>query len=90
VSEELRPRDLEPGQHTVTVEVALGCHHPERLGELLAAMTAQLEHVGPPVGAQLAQRVIGVTVTVKATTERAAREFATRELLEEMEGLGLV
>jgi hypothetical protein len=49
-------------------------------------MSAHVEVLGSPVGAELAQRVIGVTVTVKATTERAAREIATRVLLDEMEG----
>jgi hypothetical protein len=90
VSEELRPHNLEAEQHTITLEVAMGLHHPERLGELLAAMSAHLEVLGSPVGAELAQRVIGVTVTVKATTEKAAREIATRVLLDEMEGLGLL
>jgi hypothetical protein len=90
VSEELRPRNLEPEQHTITVEVALKLHHPERLGELLAVLRARLEFLEPPVGVESAQRVIGVTVTVKATTEQAAREIATRVLLEEMEGLGLL
>jgi hypothetical protein len=76
--------------HTVTVEVALGWGEHERLGELLAALDARPEFLGPPVGAEVNRRVIGVTVMVKARTERAAQEIATVTLLDEMQKLGLV
>jgi hypothetical protein len=42
------------------------------------------------VGADLGQRAIGVTVMVKARTEKAAQEIATRALLDEMVKLGLI
>jgi hypothetical protein len=76
--------------HPATVEVALDGDDHECLGELLAALDARSEFLWPPVGADLGQRVIGVTVTVRARTEKAAQEIATRVLLDEMEKLGLV
>jgi len=42
------------------------------------------------VGADLGQRAIGVTVMVKARTEKAAQEIATWALLDEMVKLGLI
>jgi hypothetical protein len=76
--------------HSVTVEVVLDWDDHGRLGELLVALDARPEFLGPPVGAEVGERVIGVTVMVKARTEKAAQEIATRALLEEMEKLGLV
>jgi hypothetical protein len=76
--------------HPVTVEVALGWDDHERLGELLAALDARPEFLWPPVGADVGERVIGVTVMVKARTEKAAQEMATRALLDELEKLGLI
>jgi hypothetical protein len=76
--------------HTVTVEVVLGGDDDGRLGELLAAVDARPEFLGPPVGAEAGRRVIGVTVMVKARTEKAAQQIATVTLLDEMVKLGLV
>ena len=76
--------------HPATVEVALDWDDHERLGELLAALDARPEFLWPPVSADVGQHVIGVTVTVKARTEKAAQEIATRALLDEMEKLGLI
>jgi uncharacterized protein YciI len=76
--------------HSVTVEVALDWDDHERLGEFLAALDARPEFLGPPVGADGGQRVIGVTVMVKARTEEAAQEIATLALIDEMEKLGLI
>ena len=76
--------------HSATVEVALDWDDHERLGELLAALDARAEFLWPPVSADVGQRVIGVTVTVKARTEKAAQEIATLALLDEMEKLGLI
>ena len=63
---------------------------PVRLTELLAALDARPKSVGLLEGADLGRRVIGVTVMVKARTEKAAQEIATRALLDEMEKLGLI
>lgn len=76
--------------HPITVEAALDRDDYERLGELMAALDARPEFLWPPVGANLGPRVIGVTVMVKARTERAAQEIATVVLLDEMQKLGLV
>ena len=76
--------------HAATVEVALDWDDRECLGELLGALDARSEFLWPPVGADLGQRVIGVTVMVKARTEKAAQEIATLALLDEMEKLGLI
>ena len=43
-----------------------------------------------PVKAQMLMRQIAVTLTVKAPTEKAARETATCVLIDEMVKLGLV
>lgn len=79
-----------PGEHSITVEVALDWDNHGRLGELLAALGARLEFPGPAVGAEVNRRVIGVTVTVKARTETTAQEIATEAVLDEMAVLGLV
>ena len=76
--------------HTVTVEVVLGSDDPGRLGELLAALNARPEFLGPPMAADVGRRVIGVTVKVKARTEDAAQQIATVTILDEMRRLGLV
>ena len=76
--------------HPATVEVALDSDDHERLGELLAALDGRPEFLWPPVSADVGERVIGVTVMVKARTEKAAQEIATRALLDEMEKLGLI
>jgi hypothetical protein len=76
--------------HTVTVEVAVDWDDPERLTELLAALDARPESLGLLVGAHVRRRVIGVTLTVKARTEKAAQKIATVALIDEMGKLGLV
>ena len=54
------------------------------------ALDARSEFLWPPVGADVGQRVIGVTVMVKARTEKAAQEIATLALLDELEKLGMI
>ena len=76
--------------HTVTVEAAVGWDDPEHLAYLLAALDTCPESLGPPRGGHVRRRVIGVTLTVRATTEKAAQEIATRVLIDEMVKLGLV
>jgi DNA-binding MarR family transcriptional regulator len=76
--------------HTVTVEAAVDWDEPEHLAYLLAALDACPESLGPPVGSHVRRRVIAVTLTVKAPTGKAARETATRLLIDEMVKLGLV
>jgi hypothetical protein len=76
--------------HSATVEAVLGWDDQERLGELLAALDARPEFLWPPVSAEVGQRVIGVTVMVKARTEKRAQEIATTALIDEMEKLGLI
>ena len=76
--------------HSATVEAVLDWDDQERLGELLAALHARPEFLWPPVSADVGQRAIGVTVTVRARTEKAAQEIATRALIDEMEKLGLL
>ena len=76
--------------HSVTVEVVLGLDEHGRLGELLAALDARSEFLGPPMGAEVGRRVIGVTVKVKARTENMAQQIATVTILDEMQKLGLV
>jgi hypothetical protein len=76
--------------HSVTVEVVQDLDDHGRLRELLAALDTRPEFLGPPVGANLGERVIGVTVMVKARTEKAAQQIATVTLLDEMQKLGLV
>jgi hypothetical protein len=77
-------------EHTVTVEVVAEWDDHERLAELLEALDAHPELLGPAVGAELRQRVIGVTVTVEAKNEEAAQEIATVAVIDEMKKLGLV
>ena len=76
--------------HPVTVEVALDWDDHERLGELLAALDARPEFLWPPVGADVGQRAIGVTVTVKARTEGGPgdRHPGTRRRMEKLGLLG--
>jgi hypothetical protein len=76
-------------EHTITVE-ARAEWQDDHLAELLEAMDARPELLGRAVGVNVRQRVIGVTVTVKAKTEKVAQEMATLALIDEMQGLGLV
>jgi hypothetical protein len=76
--------------HTVTVEAAVSSDDPEHLADLLAALDGCPESVGPPVGGHVRRRVIGVTLTLRAASQKAAQEIATRLLIDEMVKLGLV
>ena len=76
--------------HTVSVEAAVAWDDPEHLAHLLAALDACPESAGAPVGCHVRRRVIGVTLTVRAASEKAAQEIATRLLIDEMVKLGLV
>jgi hypothetical protein len=76
--------------HSARVEVVLDWDDQEHLGALLAALDAREEFLWPPVGAEVGQRVISVTVMVKARTEKRAQEIATMALIDEMEKLGLI
>jgi hypothetical protein len=76
--------------HTVPLEVAVDWDDPESLIGLLAVLDARPESLQLPVGAHVRHHVIGVTLTVRAATEKAAQEIATRVLIDEMGKLGLV
>ena len=76
--------------HTVTVEVAVEWDDPVHLTGLLAALDARPEPLALPVGAHVRRGVIGVRMTVKARTEKAAQAIATVLLIDEMSRLGLV
>ena len=76
--------------HAVPLEVAVDWDDHESLIGLLAALDARPESLQLPVGAHVRHHVIGVTLTVRAATETAAREIATRVLIEEMGELGPV
>jgi phosphate starvation-inducible protein PhoH len=89
-SRRVEHRAPEPGEHTVTVEVVAEWDDHERLADLLKALDAHPELLGPAVGADVRQRVMGVTVTVEARTEKAAQEIATLALLDEMQRLGMI
>jgi hypothetical protein len=82
-------RAAELDEHTVTVEVAADWQGDEPLADLLVALDAHHELLGAAVGADVRQRVIAVTVTVRAKTEKVAQEIATRALADELRGLGL-
>jgi hypothetical protein len=75
--------------HTVTVEVAVDWDDPVKLSDLLAALDARPEPLAVPVAAHVRRRVIGVTMTVKARTQKAAQAIATVALIDEMVKLGL-
>ena len=90
-SERRAPEGMPRGiAYTVTVEAAVGWDDPEHLAYLLGALDACPESLGPPVGTLVRRRVIGVTLTVKAATEKAAQEIVTRLLIDQMVELGLV
>ena len=76
------------GRHTVEVEVSpVTWGDDDRLGDLLNALTARPELLGPAVSADLSRRAIGVTVTVEAGDPMAARTIAARALAEEIAAL---
>jgi hypothetical protein len=77
-------------EHTITVEARAEWGDDDHMGDLLHAMDARPDIFGRPVGAKVRMSVIGVTVTVKAKTEKVAQETATIALIDEMKGLGLV
>ena len=77
-------------EHTITVEARAEWGDDDHMVELLHAMDARPDLSGRAVGAEVRMCVIGVTVTVKAKTEKVAQEVATIALIDEMKGLGLV
>ena len=77
-------------EHTITVEARADWGEDDHTRELLRAMDARPDLFGRAVGGIVRKCVIGVTVRVKAKTEKAAQEMATLALLDEMKGLGLV
>jgi hypothetical protein len=77
-------------EHTITVEARAEWGDDDHMVELLHAMDARPDLFGRAVGATVRRCVIGVTVKVKAKTEKAAQEMATLALLDEMKELGLV
>jgi hypothetical protein len=76
--------------YTVPLEFAVDWDDPEPLIGLLAALDARPESLQLPVGAHVRRHVIGVSLTVTASTEEAAQEIATRVLIDEMGRLDLV
>jgi hypothetical protein len=79
------------GLHTVEVEVSpVAWGDDDRLGDLLDALDARPELLGPAVGVDLSRRAIGVTVTVAAGDPEAARTVAARALDEEIIALRFV
>ena len=85
-----RPESAGLPEHRITVEARAEWGDDDHMVELLHAMDARSDLFGPAVGATVRKCVIGVTVTVKAKTEKAAQETVTLALLDEMKGLGLV
>ena len=77
-------------EHTITVEARAEWGDDDHMVELLHAMDARSDLFGPAVGATVRKCVIGVTVRVKAKSEKVAQEMVTVALLDEMKGLGLV
>lgn len=78
-------------EHTVTVEVAATAwEEDDHLVDLLVALDARPELLGPAVAGDVHRRIVAVTVTLEAPTAKIARELANRALLEEMLSLGLV
>ena len=77
-------------EHTITVEARADWGDDDHMVNLLHAMDARPDLFGRAVGAKVRMSVIGVTVTVKAKTEKVAQETATIALIDEMKALGLV
>jgi hypothetical protein len=77
-------------EHTITVEARADWGDDDHMVDLLHAMDERSDLLGRAVGAIVRRCVIGVTVTVKAKSEKAAQEVATLALLDEMKELGLV
>ena len=76
-------------EHTITVEARAEWGEEDHMTDLLHAMDARPDLFGRAVGARV-RTIIGVTVTVRAKTEKVAQEMATIALIDEMKGLGLV
>ena len=76
-------------EHTITVEARAEWGEEDHMTDLLDAMDARPDLFGRAVGARV-RTIIGVTVTVRAKTEKVAQETATIALIDEMKGLGLV
>ena len=87
---EERPESVGLPEHTITVEARAEWGDDDHMVELLHAMDARSDLFGPAVGATVRKCVIGVTVRVKAKSEKVAQEMVTVALLDEMKGLGLV
>lgn len=77
-------------EHTITVEARAEWGEEDHMPDLLHAMDARADLFGRAVGARGRMSIIGVTVTVRAKTEKVAQEMATIALIDEMKGLGLV
>ena len=77
-------------EHTITVEARADWGDDDHMVDLLHAMDARPDLFGRAVGARVRMSVIGVTVTVRAKTEKVAQETATIALIDEMKALGLV
>lgn len=77
-------------EHTITVEARAEWGDDDHMAELLHAMDARPDLFGRAVGAKGRMSVIGVTVTVRAKSEKVAQETATIALIDEMKGLGQV
>jgi hypothetical protein len=77
-------------EHTVTVE-ALGVvlENHDAMGDILNALDAREQLLGPAVAADLLRHAISVTVTVVATNPESARQIAVRALGEVLVALGL-
>lgn len=79
-------------EHTVTVEVAATAWQDDHhlVDDLLFALDARPELLGPAAAGEVRRRIVAVTVTLRAPTEKIARELANGAVLEEMFRLGLV
>jgi hypothetical protein len=77
-------------EHTITVEARAEWGDDDHMVDLLHAMDARPDLFGRAVGAEVRMSIIGVTVKVKAKTEKVAQEMATIALIDEMKALGLV
>lgn len=74
-------------EHTVDAELApVEWGDNNRLVDLMEALGARPELLGPVVGADLTRRAVGITVTVVADSPAAAQDIAKRALEEEPEG----
>lgn len=80
-------------EHTVHVEAYGAQFAPqgpddERLVDLMEALSARPELLGPSVSANLSQQSIGVTVTIEADDEQEAHRIAAAGFGQELVRLG--